>query len=303
MPSGLSAAALAEAVQVGPERVDEAGELVAKSGLKHQAQDLIEAVGLSNPPELVAAMTRAEDTGRTKFLHDGEIERATRAIVGDDCERILKGRVRGPKGKPERAKVVVLFELPSGRTARCAFPYANCTRSQALYEGALSRGEVDLAEKKPGEDDHAALKRQNDRLAAEVERLSKGASASIDDALAEQEDDPEELKARIAELEAELAQAPAGTEDAKGGEPHDSSTAPSESTGGSSPEPPGVAEADGGGNPDGGGNAEVEVPSGAKEIIAAVETFSDEQIADLCKDGRSTVAKAAKAERKRRKEG
>lgn len=182
MPAaGLSPSAIAEAVRVGPEDVDEAGDLVAKVGIRHQAKELIQHVANVNPPALVAAGVRPEDKGRSEHLDADEVYEHALELVGPEVlDEVIKARVRGPKSRPEQAKVIVLFAMPSGRTARCMFPYTEATTSQKAYDKALAAGEVELDEKKVDETENKALKRKAERLEAEVARLSAAASGAGD---------------------------------------------------------------------------------------------------------------------------
>ena len=159
---------------VGPQRVDEGGELAGDAmSLQHQGQTLIQAVAAANPPELTTYGTWPEDGGRTRYLDDDEVEKAVEdADWSDEVDvgKVLGARVHG-YGKPvEEKMVVVLFEVEgSGRDARGAVPYDDLSKSKKAYEEAVKSEEY-----KPGQADSIEqLRSSNEAMAAEMASLRR----------------------------------------------------------------------------------------------------------------------------------
>lgn len=165
-----------EPLRVGPEDVTvaEAGEMVAKVGVYNQAKGLIQAVAKQVPRELRIAAARYEHVERSKALVLSEVEAQARKTVGD-YQQVLSARVRGDKNNPLNSNVVVLYELASGRTARCAIDYAsNFPKSIKAFDRALADGTVGLGSAPDA--DPEVVRKQNERLQAEVARLTREAA-------------------------------------------------------------------------------------------------------------------------------
>jgi hypothetical protein len=165
-------------LRVGPEDVEasEAGELVKGVGVHHHAKGLIHAVSKQIPRELRTAMQRFEYRERSKHLDEDEVLYQARATVDPEgkgvIERVLSARVKGSKTNPYDGAVVVLYEAPAGRTARCAVLYNPDTfpRSVAAFDQALREGKIEL----PGElGDRADLRAALESAREEVSRLAR----------------------------------------------------------------------------------------------------------------------------------
>lgn len=163
-------------LRVGPEDVTvaEAGEMVAKVGVYNQAKGLIQAVAKQVPRELRIAAARYEHVERSKALVRSEVEAQTEKTVGE-FSQVLSARVRGDKNNPLNSNVVVLYELPSGRTARCAIDYASSfPKSTKAFDQALADGTIGLGSAPDA--DPEVVRKQNERLQAEVARLTREAA-------------------------------------------------------------------------------------------------------------------------------
>lgn len=127
----------------GPHDPDEAGEMVTRLGTHNRAKALVSAVAAANPPELRLANSRSEIKERSRLLDEDEVSAAVEKLVGKkNIERILSARVRGDGTDPADLVLVVLYELPSTRTARCVLKYENLTKSIKLYESGVKSGAV-----------------------------------------------------------------------------------------------------------------------------------------------------------------
>jgi hypothetical protein len=180
-------------LRVAPEDVgaDEAGELVKDLGVHNQAKGLLQAVARQMPKDLRVAMQREEHRQRSKFLDPDEVrERALEAVgeVGDRgaVQNILGARVRAAKGNAFDGMVIIQYETPSGRTARCAVLHNANTfpKSVAAYDQAQREGKIEL----PGElSDAGSLRKALEDARAENARLARevhaGASGEHDDDL------------------------------------------------------------------------------------------------------------------------
>lgn len=175
-------------LDVGPKDVDSAGDLAAKVGDRTQAKRLIEHVRVSYPRELVAALSRPEDKGRTKYLDAAEVEDAFSGDDWEDIEGIESARVYG---KGAQAVVGIVFRLESGRSARGAISYSEFPRSASAYEQAVKEGGVVLTD----EEDPKQLRRA---LEAAEKQLSEGAGPSEEEIRQRiREEAEEEMKAEV----------------------------------------------------------------------------------------------------------
>jgi len=279
-------------LRVGPEDVEasEAGELVRKVGVGNQAKGLIKAVARGVPKNLRVAASRFEHVERSAYLDEDEVLAQAEETVGEGIiAKVLSARVRGDKSRPLDSNVVVLYEVPSGRTARCYVAYSEFPKSQRAFDNALKSGEVSLA---PGEDPKAIVK-QNERLIAEVERLTKESADAESGSGPSEEEIEERVKAKADELLTETI-SEAGFETRE-----DLIGALKQLTGG---------DGDGSGSEE--AADEVDAPEGkAKDLIAKVGDYSDDQLAALltseqgAEKPRSTVIDAVTDEQKRRAAG
>lgn len=154
--------------EVGPKDVDSAGDMVSRVGVHNQAKRLIKAVRDNYPREMVAALSRPEDPGRSKLLDFDEVERLVEDTGWDDVTEVEGARVYG-KGK--HAVVGVVFRTESGRSARGVIPYSEFEDSISTYESALAEGGVVVTD----EDDPRQLRRA---LEAAQKKLAEGGDAS-----------------------------------------------------------------------------------------------------------------------------
>lgn len=185
-------------LRVAPEDVgaDEAGELVKKLGVHNQAKGLLQAVAKQMPKDLRVAMQREEHKQRSKFLDADEVmARALETVgeVGDRSavKRVLGARVRAAKANAFDGMVIIQYETPSGRTARCAVLHNENTfpESVAAYDQAQREGKIEL----PGELSDAATlrsaledtRRENARLAAELHANRTGEPIPAEEAWTE----------------------------------------------------------------------------------------------------------------------
>lgn len=147
---------------VGPADVDSAGDMVAKVGVHNQAKRLIAAVRDNYPREMVAALSRPEDQGRTKKLVEDEVEELVGEAGWDDLEEIEGARVHGT-GKA--AVVGIVFRTESGRSARGVIPYSEFERSVAAYDAAIAEGGVVLTDEEDPKQLRRALEAAQKQLA------------------------------------------------------------------------------------------------------------------------------------------
>jgi hypothetical protein len=331
---------------VGPENVDAPGDLAPKVVKQQEAHELINRVRANYPVELVIIEQRDEDRPRTKALVADEVLAAATDEFGDaDTDggivRLLSARVRG-KAQPVTEKAVcILWETPSGRTARGAFAYAPLSESVQNFDRMVDAGEVVEVDETDAKDLTRTVERQRDQISRLNARLAAGEAGDPTAGSGLTEDDVRQMiedaigdKAasaiaerddKIAELEAELQGRDAGSPPPQAEQPE--TTAPAtedaaDATGDGSKteaELNGEAAADAG---DGSGDAAAgdaaatgdggepapPTPEGAPEgsakvLIANMASYSDGQLEALAKDERSTVAAAATKTLQNRREG
>lgn len=121
---------------VGPEEVDEVGELGKRVGVHNQASRLIAAAAAAYPEELASAMSRNEDPARTAYLDLDEVV-ATAQDAGHDSLESLKPGEAAVRGEGDNAFVSFFYATPGGRTVKAAIPYKDLSASQSAYEDAL----------------------------------------------------------------------------------------------------------------------------------------------------------------------
>lgn len=183
-------------LRVAPEDVnaDEAGELVKDLGVHNQAKGLLQAVARQMPKDLRVAMQREEHKQRSKFLDLDEVNERALEAVGENgdrsaVKRILGARVRAAKGNPFDGMVIIQYETPSGRTARCAVLHNENTfpKSVAAYNQAQREGKIEL----PGElSDAVTLRKALEESRAENARLAAQVNGDGEPAPPASEDDP-----------------------------------------------------------------------------------------------------------------
>lgn len=217
---------------VGPENVDAPGDLAPKVVKQQEAHELINRVRANYPVELVIIEQRDEDRPRTKALVADEVLAAAQAEFGDaDTEggivRLLSARVRG-KAQPLAEKAVcILWETPSGRTARGAFAYAPLSESVQNFDRMVDAGEVVEVDETDAKDLTRTVERQRDQISRLNARLAAGEAGDPTEGSGLTEDDVRQMiedaigdKAasaiaerddKIAELEAELQGRDAGS--------------------------------------------------------------------------------------------
>lgn len=293
---------------VGPEAVDDPGDLAPKVVKEQQAHELIASVRANYPLDLVILEQREEESGRSKALEGDEVLEAAREAFGDEeapggVVKLLSARVRGKAQPLEEKAVCVLWETPSGRTARGAIGYSNLDVSMENFDRLIASGEITEVDDSDAKDLKRTVERQQEQIRRlnaqvasgehgdpaaaagltreDVEQMVKEAvGSSAQEAIAARDDEIERLKAELAEKDASGD----GSGDDAGN---------------------GAAEADAGGGSDAGGDASpkpVTAPEGkAKELIAAMGDYSPDQLAAIvADDNRPSVVKAAEAEQKRR---
>ena len=171
----MSPAAGVSPLRVGPEDVTaaEAGELVKDVGIHNHAKALIQATAKQMPKELRSAIQRFEYTDRSKHLDPDEVLYQAQSTVGSEAiERILSARIKGSKTNPFESNVIVLYETPDQRTARCAILYNPNTfpKSVEAFDAAMREGKIVL----PGElSDRGDLREALDQAHAENARLAR----------------------------------------------------------------------------------------------------------------------------------
>lgn len=151
---------------VGPADVDSAGDMVGKVGVHNQAKRLITAVRANYPREMVAALSRPVDGGRSKYLDEEEVERLVEDTGWEDVVEVEGARVYG-KGK--NAVVGIVFRTESGRSARGAIPYSEFEESAAAYEAAIAEGGVVVTD----EEDPRQLQRALDAAEKQIKELKE----------------------------------------------------------------------------------------------------------------------------------
>lgn len=284
---------------IGPEDVDAAGELAPKVQEQNQAHELIKHVAASHPTELTTIQQLEEDKGRSKALDEGEVESAATKLVGNEKKKgglvkVLSARVRGYDRPVEEMYVVVLYETPSGRNARCAVPYEPMSKSQKTYDKGVAEGKI--AEGKPTDSDQSHLEAQLRRAESTIKRLEADGGDSEDAG-----DTPPEPPEETPETEVEVpegvvpGETPGWPVDGETGEPLDlpdqvreelaAAAAAGEGIGDDeTPAPAPAPDLDA-----------VELPQGnADALIAGMDFYSDDVVAALAKrDERKTVREAA----------
>jgi hypothetical protein len=164
-PSSL----VTDVATVGPEDVDSPGELAPKVVKSQEAHELIKRVRANYPVDLVVVESREEDRPRTAALDADEVLEAATEEFGDDSEpggvvKVLSARVRG-KDQPLAEKAVcVLWETPSGRTARGAFGYAPLSTSIEDFDSKIASGEITEVDEGDAKDLKRTVERQEDQI-------------------------------------------------------------------------------------------------------------------------------------------
>jgi hypothetical protein len=161
-----------ERLEVGPEDVNAAGELVRRVGVHNQAKELIRSVAANFPPELVAAGSRRILGARSRTLDIGEVEAAAEKAFGEDYVRLEGAKVRGTEERPDKIIVNCVFRTESGRSARGILPYSEMTASQAAYEDAVKNGTVVFREDDP-EANRRALEEAQSRIVELTKEVEK----------------------------------------------------------------------------------------------------------------------------------
>lgn len=170
---------------VGPMDVDSAGNLAPKVVKQHQANELIQHVRANYPVELVVLEQRDEDRARTAALVHDEVLDTAREEFGDEeadggVVKLLSARVRG-KDQPLGEKAVcVLWQTPSGRTARGAFGYAPLAESIDNFDAKVAAGEITEVDETDAKDLKRTVERQEDtikRLNARLAAQENGAES------------------------------------------------------------------------------------------------------------------------------
>lgn len=139
-----------EPVRVGPETVeagDAASRLIGGNAVDNQMQasELIKANAAAHPKEMRDLQRQPEDLNRSATLDLDEVEKVLSKQIGEEnVAEVLGGRVRGT-GPEKSLQVVVLYEYPSGRTARASVSYSDLSKSAKAYDKALKAGDFDTA--------------------------------------------------------------------------------------------------------------------------------------------------------------
>lgn len=141
-------------LRVGPQTLDEAGELGARLGTYKQAHTIIQKVAAMYPPELNRASILPKDKQRSATLEADELDVAAKDVAGEDAIAVEgTGSVRG--NDQTGRFVLFLIRQPSGRTGRAAVAYgAAFSGSQNAYEESLEEedgGDADTAVESAGE--------------------------------------------------------------------------------------------------------------------------------------------------------
>lgn len=137
-------------MRVGPEAVeagDAASRLIGGNAVENQMQasELIKANAAAHPKAMRDLQRLPEDENRSATLDLDEVEKELSDQIGEENVALVHGgRVRGT-GPEKSLQVVVLYEYPSGRTARAAVRYADLSKSRKAYEKALKAGDFDTA--------------------------------------------------------------------------------------------------------------------------------------------------------------
>lgn len=304
---------------VGPEDVDAPGELAPKVVKQQAGHELINLVRGNYPLDLVILEQRDEDRPRTAALDADEVLEAIRDAFGDEKDdggvvKLLSARVRGAAQPVEEKAVCVLWETPSGRTARGAIGYSDLGTSVDRFDSMVARGEVTEVDETDPKDLQRTVERQENlikRLQAKAEgkdtegldgdsikkMIEEAVSGQVDEAIAAKDAEIERLNTELAEARtAGQAERP-GTEDLTKQDAADAaSTTRAEAE----------AAAGKGGDPE-----PVTAPEGnAKELIAASRAgeYSVEQLDALiaaekaAETPRSTVIDAAEAAKRKAEE-
>src|SRR4051794_7279840 len=103
-------AVIDEAVRVGPQKPDEAGELVKDVGVHYHAKQVIQNVASQHPQELITIQQRRADPYRTRYVDLDEAGTLLDDAFDLGEVRVLSARVRGLDTEAAPQQVVVLFE-------------------------------------------------------------------------------------------------------------------------------------------------------------------------------------------------
>lgn len=326
---------------VGPQDVDGAGDLAPKVVKQQEAHEMIRMVRANYPVDLVILEQRDEDRARTAALNADEVFEAVCDAFGDEeakggVVKVLSARVRGRAQPLEEKAVCVLWETPSGRTARGAVGYSDLTKSLDAFDRMIASGEITEVDETDPKDLARTVERQEDQIRRlnaqvaggeddpavaagltreDVESMVKQAiSEGAEDAIAERDEEIERLKAELAAKNDagdgdgnDAAAARPETEDLTKQDAADAAST-TEAEAGIAPVAEGGTFDEANGT---GGEAEVEptppepveAPAGKQqELLAKMESFSPEQLAALveaeeaAKRPRQKVIAAAKAQ-------
>lgn len=113
-------------VTIGPQDPDSASDLTARLGVHNKADKLLARARANYPEALTRALSLPDNPERTAALDLEEVESAVRSIEGrrafvKDDDKVIDARVKGRE--EDELVVAVLYERPSGRTARGVIPY------------------------------------------------------------------------------------------------------------------------------------------------------------------------------------
>lgn len=201
-----------DVVSVGPQDVDAPGDLAPKVVKSQEAHELIKQVRANYPIDLVILEQRDEDRARTAALDADEVLDAAQEAFGDAEQqggvvKVLSARVRG-KAQPIAEKAVcVLWETPSGRTARGAVGYAPLTTSIDDFDRRIAAGELTEVDESDAKDLKRTVERQEEQITRLNARLASGEAGDPTEGTGLTQEDVEQMiKSALGDKAAEVVE-------------------------------------------------------------------------------------------------
>lgn len=324
---------------VGPQDVDAPGEMAPKVNKSQKGHEMVKRVRSNYPPELVILEQRDEDRPRTAALDADEVLAAAQREFGDESEdggitKVLSARVRGLHQPLAEKAVCILWETPSGRTARGAIGYSPLSTSLHEFDRKVSAGEITEVDETDAKDLTRTVERQQDQIKRLNAKIASGeggdptegsgltpedVKALIADAIdekaaealqeAEQENETlrEQLEAAQNELEQAKADAESSDDDSDGqpASPETEDLSEQDAADAASTTEAEAQAGDGGNTP--AEDAPADAPQGKQaDLLANMEKYSDAELAALvesekaAKRPRPKVIEGAEAVQKQR---
>lgn len=195
-------------LRIGPLNPDEAADLVGRSGIgsDSNALELINRNADLYPPEVMAAQTAPRDPVASEALDLDEVAEMVSDVEGAE---VTDAAVRGTDGK--NPQVVVLYNVESGRSAKAVIPLSELPKSEAAIETA--REEAKTRAQGP------AAPAVNDQELSDLRRQIGELREALDaDRRATDDEEKQQLRDRITELETRQSETAEDAEESPGAE-------------------------------------------------------------------------------------